>query len=116
MPTTSDQASDSPAAASCPSRIAEELPEGGKAALVVAYRTKDKQITLCRTAAGKLYYYGEFIGRPDTGVAMPASQTPDGFVAHNGEYTYEISGSTVTVTLNGRQLGRENLSGVGSPS
>ncbi|WBP89277.1 hypothetical protein [Kitasatospora cathayae] len=82
----------------------------------MAYRTKDKQITLCRTAAGKLYYYGEFTGRPDTGLAMPATQTADGFIARNGAYAYEISGTTVTITLDGRQIGRENLTRVESPS
>ncbi|MFH8380906.1 hypothetical protein ACH4E7_08180 [Kitasatospora sp. NPDC018058] len=82
----------------------------------MAYRTQDKQITLCRTVAGKLYYYGEFTGRADTGVAMSATQTADGFIAYNGDYTYEISGSTVTISLDGRQLGREKLTRVDSPS
>ncbi|MFG2842836.1 hypothetical protein ACGF12_06620 [Kitasatospora sp. NPDC048296] len=115
--TTGEQASGSPdSAAFCPPRIAEELPESGKTTLVAAYRTKDKQITLCRTAAGNLYYYGEFTGRPNTGIAMPAIQTTDGFTARNGAYKYEISGDTVVITVDGRQLGREDLTRIESPS
>ncbi|WP_220040637.1 hypothetical protein [Streptomyces tateyamensis] len=103
------------AATACAQRIASQLPNGSGAELVTAYRTSNKQITLCRTGGGTLYYFGEFTGRPDTGLAMPATQTADGFTADNGPYHYRISGNTVTVTENGKLIGQEQLTAVSSP-
>ncbi|GGP00234.1 hypothetical protein GCM10012280_68550 [Wenjunlia tyrosinilytica] len=99
----------------CPSRIEVELPYGEGAVLVKAYRTEDKQITLCRTPDDILYYYGEFTGRPETGIAMPAQETSDGFTAENTPYHYEIHGYTVTVTRNGALIGEEGLTVEPSP-
>lgn len=48
-----------PTGPSRPSRITKKLPGAdGKATLVRAYRTSNKQITLCRTGDDRLYYYG----------------------------------------------------------
>ncbi|GHE09257.1 hypothetical protein [Streptomyces alanosinicus] len=103
-------------APSCPDRIAAELPDGDGAELVQAFRTKNKQITLCRTSAGSLYYYGEFSDGREKGIAMEAETTSDGYEARNGEYRYVIHGSAVTVYESGRRIGREQLAPEPSPS
>ncbi|WP_369147183.1 hypothetical protein [Streptomyces sp. R44] len=93
----------------CPSRIASALPSGDGATLVEAFRTDDHRITLCRTAAGKLYYYGEFRDQREAGIAMPAKKTGDGYEANNSPYRYVISGSTVSIYKSGSRIGREEL-------
>ncbi|MEB3962512.1 hypothetical protein OKJ48_19965 [Streptomyces kunmingensis] len=102
-------------AASCPARIAEELPSGDGAELVRAYRTGNKQITLCRTAAGKLYYYGEFSDHREDGIAMAAERTKDGYKASNPPYRYEIHDGVVTIYESGRRIGQETVTPEPSP-
>ncbi|MFE2559261.1 zinc finger Ran-binding domain-containing protein [Streptomyces sp. NPDC059352] len=102
--------------AACPSRIASALPSGKGASLVEAFHTKDHQITLCRTKAGKLYYYGEFRDQREAGIAMPAKKTSDGYEANNSPYRYVISGGTVTIYKSGSRLDREELTPEPSPS
>ncbi|OIJ85898.1 hypothetical protein BIV25_42385 [Streptomyces sp. MUSC 14] len=103
-------------APTCPDRIAAELPDGDGAELVKAFRTKNKQITLCRTAAGSLYYYGEFSDGREKGIAMRANTTSSGYEARNGEYRYVIHDGVVTVYESGRQIGEEQLTPEPSPS
>ncbi|MFD3675624.1 hypothetical protein [Streptomyces sp. NPDC058613] len=103
-------------AAPCPGRISSALPSGDGAELVIAYRTENKRITLCRTSGGSYYYFGEFADQREPGIAMPAEKTSTGFEAHNGPYSYRISGDTVTVRLNGEQIGRESLTPEPDPS
>lgn len=107
--TDADGPAPSPAAPPCPSAAASRLPHSEDAVLVADYRTSNKVITLCREDSGKLYYYGAFKGRPSTGMVFPATRTSSGFVAHNGAYTYRISGHEVTVDLNSRRVGTEHL-------
>lgn len=101
---------------SCPGRIAAELPEGDGAELVQAFRTKNKQITLCRTASGTLYYYGEFSDGREQGIAMKARTTSNGYEARNGVYRYVVHGGVVTVYESGRKIGEERLQPEPSPS
>jgi hypothetical protein len=103
-------------AAPCPGRIAEAIPSGNGAELVKAFRTKNKQITLCRTSGGSLYYFGEFSDHREPGIAMPAEETSDGYEAHNAPYSYRIGGDTVTIYRDGSRIGRETLSPEPSPS
>ncbi|MFF5480490.1 hypothetical protein ACFY5C_24545 [Streptomyces sp. NPDC012935] len=103
-------------AATCPDRIAAELPDGDGAELVRAYRTKNKQITLCRTTSGSLYYYGEFSDGREKGIAMEAEETSDGYEARNGEYRYVIHDGVVTVYQSGTQIGEEEVTPEPSPS
>jgi hypothetical protein len=103
-------------AAPCPGRIAEAIPSGDGAELVKAFRTKNKQITLCRTSGGSLYYFGEFSDHREPGIAMPAEKTSDGYEAHNAPYSYRIVGDTVTIYRDGSRIGRETLSPEPSPS
>ncbi len=103
-------------AAPCPGRIAEALPSGEGAELVKAFRTKSKQITLCRTSDGSLYYFGEFSDQREPGIAMPAEETSEGYEAHNASYSYRIEGDSVTIYRDGSRIGREPLSPEPSPS
>ncbi|WP_079430779.1 MULTISPECIES: hypothetical protein [Streptomyces] len=105
-----------PRAASCPDRIARAIPAGDGAELVKAFRTENKQITLCRTSGGGLYYYGEFSDQREPGIAMPAQETTGGFEARNDPYSYRIDGDTVTVYQDGKRIGRESLIPEPSPS
>lgn len=107
---------DTGVAATCPTRIAAELPDGDGAELVEAFRTSNKQITLCRTTSGTLYYYGEFSDGREPGIAMKAEQTSEGYEARNGPYRYEIHGKVVTVFQSGRQIGEEDLTPEPSPT
>ncbi|MGW3208820.1 hypothetical protein [Streptomyces sp. NPDC001135] len=103
-------------AAACPDRIATELPAGDGAELVQAFRTRNKQITLCRTTSGSLYYYGEFSDGREQGIAMKAKTTSEGYEANNGPYRYVIHGGVVTVYQSGRRIGEEELTPEPSPS
>ncbi|MFD5698592.1 hypothetical protein [Streptomyces lasiicapitis] len=101
---------------SCPGRIASALPDGDDAELVEAFRTKNKQITICRTTAGTLYYYGEFSDRREKGIAMRAKKTGDGYEARNAPYRYLIHDGVVTIYQSGRRIGEEKVNPEPSPS
>jgi hypothetical protein len=105
-----------PAGTPCPARITASLPEGGAAELVVAYRTIDKQIVVCRTSSGTLYYHGEYTATPNEAIVIPATTTPGGYLAHNGVYEYEIAGPEVIVRKSGQEIGRQTLMSWTSPS
>ncbi|MFE9741469.1 hypothetical protein [Streptomyces sp. NPDC006477] len=111
-PTTST----GPTAAACPSRVASTLPSGEGATLVEAFRTDDHRITLCRTTAGKLYYFGEFRDGREKGISMPAKKTSDGYEARNSPYRYVIDGGTVSVYKSGSRIAHEELTPEPSPS
>ncbi|WP_454315811.1 hypothetical protein [Streptomyces phaeoluteigriseus] len=100
----------------CPGRIAAQLPGGTDAELVEAFRTKNKQITLCRTGSGSLYYFGEFSDRREKGIAMRAEETGDGYTARNDPYRYEVHDGVVTIYQSGRRIGEESLTPLPSPS
>ncbi|WP_370072605.1 hypothetical protein [Streptacidiphilus sp. MAP5-3] len=100
----------------CPQRVADQLPGGEGASLVEAYTAGTTQITLCLTAEKRLYYYGEFVDEPGTGLVMPATRTAGGIEATNGAYRYVLHGSTVTITLDGSLLAQETLSPLPSPT
>lgn len=99
----------------CPGRIADALPQGDGAQLVEAFRTDNKQITLCRTSDGELYYYGEFSDRRERGIAMSAERTNNGYVARNPPYSYVIQDGTVTIYKSDRRIGREKVTPEPSP-
>jgi hypothetical protein len=95
-------------AVACPDRVALLIPDSG-ADLVAAYDAGDKHIVICRAVTGALYYYGQYIGRDDTGLLMPAQETATGWLARNGAYLYEIRGDEVVVSVDGREIVRELL-------
>ncbi len=92
------------------------IPDGDDASLVTAYRTYNKQIALCRTKGGKLYYFGEFRDHREQGVAMQAEKTASGYTARNGPYRYKIHDGVVTIYESGHQIGEESLTPEPSPS
>ncbi|MFF4156461.1 hypothetical protein [Streptomyces sp. NPDC001678] len=102
-------------AAPCPTRIADKLPSSDGAELVKAFRTTNKQITLCRTSGGKLYYFGEFSDQREPGIAMPAERTSDGYEASNPPYRYDIHDGVVTIYKSGTEIGQEELTPEPSP-
>ncbi|WP_406505873.1 hypothetical protein [Streptomyces sp. NBC_00212] len=108
--------SPSSGAGPCPSRISAKLPRGDGAVLVEAFRTANKQITLCRTAAGSLYYFGEFSDRREPGIAMSAKKTGSGYEADNAPYRYVIHDGVVTIYESGNKIGQETLTPEPSPS
>lgn len=100
----------------CPDRVSERLSGSTSTDLVAAYGAGDNQIFLCRTDSGQVYYYGEYTGRPDTGLAMPASETPHGYIARNGAYTYEVRNGEVIITRGGSEIARKKLGKLESAS
>ncbi|MET7763539.1 hypothetical protein ABZS71_16500 [Streptomyces sp. NPDC005393] len=110
------------AAGSCPQRIASALPGGDGAELVEAFHTRNadsgntKNIVLCRTTGGDLYYYGEYADGREQGISMPAQKTDDGYLAENAPYRYRIHGGVVTITRDGVRIGEETLVPEPSPS
>ncbi|OIK00696.1 hypothetical protein [Streptomyces colonosanans] len=113
---TPDGSDTSPStAAPCPTRIADKLPSGDGAELVEAFRTRNNQITLCRTGGGKLYYFGEFSDQREPGIAMPAERTSDGYEASNPPYRYDIHDSAVWIYKSDVRIGKEELTPEPSP-
>ncbi|WP_309050922.1 hypothetical protein [Streptomyces sp.] len=108
-------ASRSATAAPCPSRVAEALPKGEGAELVDAFHTEDHRITLCATASGQLYYFGEFRDGREPGIAMKARRTSEGYEATNSPYRYVIRDGTVSIYKSGSRIGREEVTPVPSP-
>lgn len=92
-----------PGRPACPQAAAAYLP--GKAGTLVGQYQSDKHlITVCQASSGQLYYDGQTKGQPsDTQnhISLPAESTSEGYVAHNGVYTYEIRGLRIIVTKSG---------------
>ncbi|MBN6039289.1 hypothetical protein [Amycolatopsis sp. 195334CR] len=97
----------------CPDTAATWLPANGSGAvLVAAYTTEKHEIVVCRTVSGQHYYDGRKKGQPatpETHISLEASRTPDGFIAHNKGYRYEIRGTELTVTHKNEEKSRETL-------
>lgn len=101
----------------CPSAVATWMPDGGTGATLVAGYTTDKHVvTICRDASGQLYYDGQVRGAApsnQTHISLRASTTPNGFMANNQGYVYEINGSQLIVTNNGKDVLRTTLTRTG---
>ncbi|GAA2015758.1 hypothetical protein GCM10009799_49910 [Nocardiopsis rhodophaea] len=104
-----ERASSAPSASDCPVRITQQFPEPEEGALVEAFMSADKLITLCRTDSGRLFYYGEYFAEPEQGTLVPAEATDNGYVAENGPFRYEIVGDEVIVFRDGEELSRDLL-------
>lgn len=98
------------AASRCPDRVRDRLPEGGDTRLVAAFVTDGRQIVLCRAETGQLYYHGEILNVPNSAMVIPAQETDHGYMAHNGDYTYQISGDVVIIMRGAHVLSRMQLS------
>lgn len=91
-------------ATACPADVARFLPYPD-AELVAAYTTERHEITLCRTPHGQVFYDGVYIGRPRSDqwhISLPASATPTGYVAVNGDTSYEVRGLEVIISQPGK--------------
>ncbi|MEV0386339.1 hypothetical protein [Nonomuraea sp. NPDC050643] len=109
VPSTMPQFGTVTPAATCPVHVTRLMPDGQDADLVAGYATGKHDVIICRTRLGQPYYYGQVTGLPGTGLLMPAQETPDGYLARNGLYRYEIRGQEVIVTLRGQELRRTTL-------
>ncbi|MBB6171876.1 DNA-directed RNA polymerase subunit RPC12/RpoP [Nocardiopsis mwathae] len=108
-------AASAPQDSDCPFHVTRRLPEPEEAVLVEAFMSADKQITLCRTASGSLFYYGEYFAEPENGTLVPAETTDDGYTAESGPYRYEIVGDEVIVFRQGEELSRDLLMPLAPP-
>lgn len=88
-------------ATACPPEVAQWLPDGGSGAVLeAAYTTPKHVITLCRAADGTLHYDGRYLDLPvdeNTHMSIDATPTANGYIAHHGTFTYEISGAEVII-------------------
>ena len=100
-------------AATCPEAVAKWLPgAGGGAVLVAQYDTDRHVVTVCQSADGRYYYDGQVRGEAassKTHINLPATKTSTGFAARNKTYLYEISGSELILTNNGKPVSRWTL-------
>lgn len=88
----------------CPPEVAAFLP-GQTGTLVVRYQTVKHMITVCQATDGQLFYDGqvkEQAASSDTHISLPAQPIGDGYIAHNGAYTYQITGGRIVVTNAGK--------------
>ncbi|MFJ7215627.1 hypothetical protein [Amycolatopsis sp. NPDC098790] len=105
----------SPAAKPCPGDAARYLPGGEGTALLVA-QTPKSLITICRVPDGRIFYDGQARGQAasdDTHIVLPAEASGDGFVAKNGDYTYQAGGGRLVVSAGSGVLSDEELTTVG---
>lgn len=97
---TADSAGQTTAAQPCPPEAAVALP-GQTGTLLARYHTTKHVITVCQTSDGQVFYDGQVKGQPpgpQTHISLPAQATADGYIAHNGNYTYQITGGRIVVT------------------
>ncbi|MEV6625540.1 hypothetical protein AB0M83_02070 [Amycolatopsis sp. NPDC051106] len=112
-PPTSTSAT--PAGKPCPGDAARYLPGGQGTALLVAQTVKSL-ITICRVPDGRIFYDGQARGQAasdDTHIMLPAEPSGDGFVAKNGDYTYQVGGGRLVVSAGSGVLSDDELTTVG---
>lgn len=110
-PTTSA----TPAGKPCPGDAARYLPGGQGTALLVA-QTPKSLITICQVPDGRIFYDGQARGQAAsdaTHIMLPAQASGDGFVAKNGDYTYQVGGGRLVVSAGSGVLSDEELTTVG---
>ena len=112
-PPTSPSAT--PAGKPCPGDAARYLPGGQGTALLVAQTVKSL-ITICQVPDGRIFYDGQARGQAasdDTHIMLPAEPSGDGFVAKNGDYTYQVGGGRLVVSAGSGVLSDDELTTVG---
>ena len=113
--TSATTSSATPAEKPCPGDAARYLPGGQGIALLVA-QTPKSLITICRVPDGRIFYDGQARGQAasdDTHITLPAEASGDGFVAKNGDYTYQVGGGRLVVSAGSGVLSDEELTTVG---
>ncbi|MGK3203116.1 hypothetical protein [Amycolatopsis sp. MEPSY49] len=114
-PPPSTTTSAAPDGKPCPGDAARYLPGGQGTALLVA-QTAKSLITICRVPDGRIFYDGQARGQAasdDTHIMLPAQASGDGFVAKNGDYTYQVGGGRLVVSAGSGVLSDEELTTVG---
>jgi hypothetical protein len=106
-----------PSATPCPAAVTRWLPSSGNdAVLVAAYTTEKHVVTICRDESGQLFYDGQVKDAPantQTHISLRATSTANGFVANNKGYVYEIDGSQLILSNEGREIYRTPLTRTG---
>jgi hypothetical protein len=113
--TPSTSTSATPAGKPCPGDAARYLPGGQGTALLVAQTVKSL-ITICQVPDGRVFYDGQARGQAasdDTHIVLPAQASGDGFVAKNGDYTYQVGGGRLVVSAGSGVLSDDELTTVG---
>lgn len=81
----------------------------GGSELVEFFETDNFQVLICRKR-GELYYHGIERGGDRNGITLPAYYEEDtGYVAENGEYTYIINRSTLSIYQENTLLQRDSV-------
>ena len=107
--------SPTPTGKPCPGDAARYLPGGQGTALLVAQTVKSL-ITICQVPDGRIFYDGQARGQAasdDTHIVLPAQASGDGFVAKNGDYTYQVGGGRLVVSAGSGVLSDDELTTVG---
>jgi len=102
--------SSSSGSGTCPSEVAQWLPS--KATLVAQYQTDKHTVTLCEDSSGQVWYDGQVTGAAvsdSTHISLRASKTSNGYIADNKGYVYEINGTQLTATNNGKVVSHSQL-------
>ncbi|MFI0408263.1 hypothetical protein [Actinomadura sp. 3N508] len=94
-------------AGTCPQQVAPQMQDSTTLDLVVAYRTDEHDVMICRTSSGEYVYHGEVTGDPSSSIDLQAERTSRGYIAHNGSYTYEIRGRKIIIRHGGKVIGTE---------
>ncbi|MGW3961813.1 hypothetical protein ACWED2_18460 [Amycolatopsis sp. NPDC005003] len=114
-PVTPATTTSTPAEKPCPADAARYLPGGVGTALLVG-QTEKSLVTICRVPDGRIFYDGQARGQAasdDTHITLPARAEGDGFVAVNGEYSYQVAGGRLVVSAGSEVLSDEALTTVG---
>lgn len=113
--TSTPSTSATPGEKPCPGDAARYLPGGEGTALLVA-QTEKSLVTICRVPDGRIFYDGQARGQPasdETHIVLPAQASGDGFVAKNGDYTYQVGDGKLVVSVGSEVLSDEDLTTIG---
>jgi hypothetical protein len=113
--TPSTSTSPTPAGKPCPGDAARYLPGGQGTALLVAQTVKSL-ITICQVPDGRIFYDGQARGQAasdNTHIVLSAQASDDGFVAKNGDYTYQVGSGRLVVSAGSGVLSDDELTTVG---
>lgn len=96
-------------------QAATKIPDGllcsPGSSLDLVVETKNFYASICSSPAGKLIYTG-IDKRNNRGTSLPAyAEEGTGYVAERGKYSYILTGASLSVTRNNREILNENVIG-----
>jgi hypothetical protein len=99
-----------PAAAACPAKIADSIPDGAGhgATLVESRSTSQYDITIC-DSNGQLYYYGVSRTNAALAITLPATKSGSNYVAMNKDFTYNVGPTKLVVSNQGAVVVEQNF-------